>query len=69
MQKESIETFIVSHQILAPMNNDMLLDILAHKTRLLMAATVAKLPDSSYIQALTSEVEIVQAEIKKRMTA
>ena len=45
---------------------DVLIELLAHKTQLLIAATVAKIPDRGYIQSLNAEVEALQAEINRR---
>ncbi len=67
MQTSNAETaIVVTPQTLSNLDTNVLIDLLAHKTRLLIAATVSRLPDKEYIQNLNAEVESIQVEIKGR---
>jgi len=58
--------FNVNSTTLASLNDDALIDFLTHKTRLLVAAAIARLPDREYINQLNVEVEALQSEIQRR---
>ncbi len=67
MQTSNAETaIVVTPQTLSNLDTNVLIDLLAHKTRLLIAATVSRLTDKEYIQNLNAEVENIQVEIKGR---
>ena len=51
---------------LSGLNHDQLVDILMHKTQLLLAAIHARLPDKTYIITLSQELENIQKEINSR---
>ena len=64
---QEVKAFVVRPENLTSLDNNVLIDLLAHKTRLLLAAVATRLPDRNYIQQLNSEVEALQAETKRRM--
>jgi hypothetical protein len=57
----------VEYTSLASLDRDKLVDFLEHKVRLYISATKASISDQEYIRSLHSEIEAIQAEIKRRL--
>ena len=61
-----LPTYTITPKTVSLLDKMTLIDLLQHRTKLLLAATMARLPDRQYIDLLKSEVEILQEEIKRR---
>ena len=67
MNSNLLVSIIISKETLTSIDKDQLIDMLQHKTQLLLTARLAKFVDKQYTQLLRKEVENIQAEIKRRM--
>jgi len=68
----SIDTMLTSMSsimtdTLSSLDKVSLIDLLQHRTKLFLAATMAGVPDRLYIDELRSDVETLQKEIKRRI--
>lgn len=68
MNSNLLVSIIISKETLTSIDKDQLIDMLQHKTQLLLTARLAKFVDKQYTQLLRKEVENIQAEIKRRMS-
>ena len=68
MNSNLLVSILISKETLTSIDKDQLIDMLQHKTQLLLTARTAKLIDKEYTQLLRKEVENIQAEIKRRMS-
>ena len=67
MNSNLLVSIILSKETLSSIDKDQLIDMLQHKTQLLLTARLAKVVDKEYTLLLRKEVENIQAEIKRRM--
>jgi hypothetical protein len=68
MQQDNTGTStVITPQYLSKLDRTLLLDLLQHRTRLLLAASNTHLPDKEYIDTVKREVQALQKEIMVRM--
>ena len=56
----------VTPQYLSVLDKAQLVDLLQHKTHLLVTARITRIQDQVYLKTLQKEVEVIQAAIKTK---
>jgi hypothetical protein len=67
MKKDTVTSIKTESGNFSSLEKSQLIDLLQHKTELLVTATLGRNPDKEYIRLIRKEVEEIQHEIKKRM--
>ena len=63
MLSNTINNPVITIQDFQTLDKDQLIDLLQHKTKLLVTASVLKVPDHAYIETLKEEVKKLQEAI------
>ena len=61
-----LTSYSITYETASSLDKESLIDLLQHRTKLLLSATTEGFPDRGYILRLKSEVETLQEEIKSR---
>ena len=64
--KDNLTPTVIQTTALPNLEIPLLIDLLEHKTKLLIAARRAGITDPVYLEKLACEVEEIQMELKKR---
>ena len=62
----SVPVFTINPQSLSSLDKNALIDLLQHRTMLLLSASTLFVPDRDYIKVLIREVQEIQEEVKSR---
>ena len=60
----NVSANVVTTQYLSDLDRAQLVDLLHHRTHLLVTARITRIQDQVYLKTLQNEVEIIQAAIK-----
>ena len=62
--ENNVSATAVSTEFLSDLDRAQLVDLLHHRTNLLVTARITRIQDQVYLKTLQKEVEIIQAAIK-----